>query len=107
LHVLIGVICTENFFVGMESTAFVAFLMGLCNHRYTAMQFALLSALATLGRIFAGPIGALIVDYGSWTYFYWVSFLIAMPALWLLWYQQHSLGKASEFRQPSILNLDS
>lgn len=92
LYTLIFVVCAENLFVGMESTAFIAFLMGLCHHRYTAMQFALLSALATFGRIIAGPIGAVVVDYSSWTYFYTLSFLIALPSLVLLWYQQNSFS---------------
>lgn len=95
LHALTAVVSAENFFVGMESAAFVAFLMSLCNHRYTAMQFAFLSALATVGRIFAGPIGALIVEHGSWVYFYVISFLIAIPALLLLWRQQHKFIFAS------------
>lgn len=96
LHALILVISADNFFVGLESAAFVAFLMGLCNHRYTAMQFALLSAIATVGRIFAGPIGALIVDYSNWVYFYLMSFLIAIPALILLWRQQHNFSVAND-----------
>lgn len=96
LHALITVISADNFFVGLESAAFVAFLMSLCNHRYTAMQFALLSALGTVGRIFAGPIGALIVEYSNWRIFYGISFLIAIPALMLLWWQQHKFNFANE-----------
>lgn len=88
ITLLISAISAENFFAGMEAAAFVAFLMSLCNHKYTAMQFALLSALATVGRVVAGPIGALIVMHSNWADLYLWSFAIAIPALVLLWSQR-------------------
>ena len=53
---MIFTIAFENLAGGMGTAAFVAFLMALCNQRYTATQFALLSALASLGRVFVGPL---------------------------------------------------
>lgn len=88
IHLLIGMVSIENFFAGMESVAFVAFLMSLCNHNYTAMQFALLSALGTIGRIVVGPIGALIVLHSNWANLYFWSFAISLPSLMLLWKQR-------------------
>lgn len=85
LSLLVAAISFENFFAGMEAAAFVAFLMAICNHRYTATQFALLSALATLGRVFMGPLGAMIIIHSSWSVFYLVSFLMIIPALAILW----------------------
>jgi len=40
---------------GMGTAAFVALLMALCDHRFTATQYALLSALASFGRVYVGP----------------------------------------------------
>ena len=40
----------------MGTAAFVAFLMSLCNQRFTATQFALLSAFASVGRVWVGPL---------------------------------------------------
>jgi len=93
LTLLISVISAENFFAGMEASAFVAFLMSLCNHKYTAMQFALFSALATVGRVIAGPIGALIVMHSNWAHLYFWSFVIALPALTLLWTQRRKFER--------------
>ena len=82
------VIALENLAGGMGTAAFVALLMMLCNHRYTATQFALFTALSSLGRVFVGPPSGQIVAMLGWTQFYFITFLIALPGLMLLWYLQ-------------------
>lgn len=78
------VIGMENFAGGMGTAAFVALLMALCNHRYTATQFALLSALAAIGRVFVGPPAGHLIAWVGWTQFYFITFLVALPGLVLL-----------------------
>ncbi len=46
----------ENLCGGMGTAAFVALLMTLCNKSFSATQFALLSALSAVGRVYVGPI---------------------------------------------------
>lgn len=75
----------EYFFSGMASVAFVVFLMDLCDRRYTATQYALFSAVATIGRIFIGPVSAWIVNHVGWVEFYIWSTVIGFPALAILW----------------------
>jgi PAT family beta-lactamase induction signal transducer AmpG len=87
------VIALENLAGGMGTAAFVALLMALCNHRYTATQFALLSALASLGRVFVGPPSGELVAMFGWTYFYFITFLTALPGLVLLWYLRSVLDE--------------
>ena len=82
---MIFTIAFENLAGGMGTAAFVAFLMVLCNHNYTATQFALLSALASLGRVFVGPLSGVLVDGMGWTVFFFSTFLFALPGLVLLW----------------------
>ena len=82
---MIFTIAFENLAGGMGTAAFVAFLMILCNHSYTATQFALLSALASLGRVFVGPLSGVLVDGMGWTIFFFTTFLFALPGLVLLW----------------------
>ena len=82
---MIFTIAFENLAGGMGTAAFVAFLMVLCNHNYTATQFALLSALASLGRVFVGPLSGVLVDGMGWTAFFFSTFLFALPGLVLLW----------------------
>ncbi|MCX5723817.1 MAG: MFS transporter [Nitrospirae bacterium] len=78
-------ILVENVTGGMGTAAFVALIMSLCNHRYTATQFALLSSLEALGRVFSGRPSADLVELVGWAQFFFWSFLIALPGIWLVW----------------------
>ncbi len=74
----------ENLAGGMGTAAFVALLMALCNHRYTATQYALLSALAAVGRVYVGPASGYVVEAVGWASFFFITFLAALPGLALL-----------------------
>jgi len=79
----------ENLCGGMGTAAFVALLMGLCNHRFTATQFALLSALSAVGRTYlAGPLTPPLVQAVGWPAFFLLTVLIALPGLALLWWRR-------------------
>lgn len=69
---------------GLGTAAFLAFLMSLCDHRYTATQFALLSALSAVGRVFVGPFAGIMVAQMGWTLFYLGTFFFALPGLVVL-----------------------
>lgn len=71
----------ENFCSGLSTVAFMAFLMSLCHRRYTATQYALLSAIASLGRVFLGPIAGVMVQNIGWTHFFIASFLLCFPGI--------------------------
>ncbi len=74
----------ENFCSGLSTAAFLAFLMSLCNKRYTAGQFALLSAIASLGRVFLGPAAGVMVHEMGWVQFYIFAFGLSFPGLLIL-----------------------
>jgi PAT family beta-lactamase induction signal transducer AmpG len=74
----------ENLCGGLGTAAFVAFLMALTDRRYSAAQFALLSALAAVGRIYVGPVAAIVVEMIGWSAFYLLTVLTALPGLLLL-----------------------
>lgn len=76
----------ENLAGGMGTAAFVSLLMTMCNHRYTATQYALLSSLAAIGRIAISPTSGFLVESIGWAYFFFVTFLVAVPGLVLLWW---------------------
>ena len=76
----------ENITGGMGSTAFVAFVMALCNKRFTATQFALLSSLAVLGRVVISPTSGYIVTYVGWAVFFLFTVIAALPGWALLLY---------------------
>lgn len=83
---LVTTICIDNICNGMGTAALLAFLMSLCDKRYTATQFALLSALASIARVFMGPIGGEIVAHVGWTSFFAWSCVGCLPGLFILWW---------------------
>jgi MFS transporter, PAT family, beta-lactamase induction signal transducer AmpG len=82
----------ENVTGGMGTAAFVALVMSLCDHRYTATQFALLSSLEALGRVFSGRPSAEAVSLMGWGWFFFLSFLLALPGCWLVWHYRRQLN---------------
>jgi PAT family beta-lactamase induction signal transducer AmpG len=74
----------ENLAGGMGTAAFVALLMALCDARFSATQYALLSALAAIGRVYVGPASGYLVDASGWVVFFFFTFLAALPGLVLL-----------------------
>jgi PAT family beta-lactamase induction signal transducer AmpG len=81
---LLLVVAGENLSGGMGTAAFVAFLMSLCTQRFTATQFALLSAFASIGRVWVGPLAGVLAESIGWPTFFVVSTIAAVPALVLL-----------------------
>lgn len=80
------VVAFENLTGGMGTAAYIALLMGLCNNRFTATQYALLSSLMAVSRYITGaPTGYLVAAVG-WTTFFVICTLLAIPALLLLKY---------------------
>jgi PAT family beta-lactamase induction signal transducer AmpG len=88
---LVFAVAFENFSGGMGTAAFVSLLMAMCNHRYTATQYALLSSLAALGRIFIGPTSGFLVESVGWASFFFITALTALPGLGLLWWLRHEV----------------
>jgi len=82
---LLMVVAGENLSGGMGTAAFVAFLMSLTSQRYTATQYALLSAFAAVGRVWVGPLAGVLAESIGWPDFFLLSTVAAVPALWLLW----------------------
>ncbi len=74
----------ENLCGGMGTSAFVVLLMALCNRRFTATQYALLSALASIGRVFVGLPSGYVVEEVGWANFFFLTFLTALPGLIIL-----------------------
>ena len=82
---LLLAVVSENLTSGMGTAAFVAFLMSLTQRQFTATQFALLSAFASVGRVWVGPLAGVLAASIGWPSFFIVSALLAVPALVLLW----------------------
>jgi PAT family beta-lactamase induction signal transducer AmpG len=89
---LMFAVAFENMSGGMGTAAFVSLLMAMCNHKYTATQYALLSSLAALGRIFISPTSGYLVESIGWANFFLITFFVALPGLWLLWWLRDAIS---------------
>jgi len=81
LSLVIGV---ENFCGGMGTAAYIALMMGLCNTKFTATQYALLSSLMAVSRYITGAPTGYIADATGWIGFFAICTAAALPALLLL-----------------------
>ena len=81
-----GAIGFENFASGVGGVTVVAYFSALCDLRYTATQYALISAGASvIGRLITGTsAGALIQTFG-YVQFYLLTTLLALPGIVLFW----------------------
>ena len=81
----------ENFASGIGGVTVVAYLSALCNLRFTATQYALLSALASIaGRFLTGTTAGGLISAIGYVNFYLLTTLIALPGVFLYWYMIRS-----------------
>jgi PAT family beta-lactamase induction signal transducer AmpG len=83
-------ICAENFTSAIGTVIFVAYLSALCqNPLHTATQYALLTALAAVGRTYLSAGAGIVADKTGWPWFFVICVLVAIPSLMLLtWLQK-------------------
>ena len=74
----------DTFIGGMGQAAFVAFIVCQCSTNFSATQYALLSALSSVPRVFLGAVAGQVVPVIGWAHFFVLTFLCAMPGLALL-----------------------
>ena len=81
----------ENFTSGIGGVTVVAYLSALCNLRFTATQYALLSALASIaGRFLTGTTAGALIEAMGYVNFYLLTTAIAFPGVLLFWYMIRS-----------------
>ena len=90
----------ENLCGGMGTAAFVAFLMALTDARFSAAQFALLSALAAVGRVYVGPASGVLVEAFGWPTFFVMTVAAALPGVLLLWWLRSTIEGLSTAGRP-------
>ncbi|HEY7300897.1 MAG TPA: MFS transporter [Xanthobacteraceae bacterium] len=91
-------ITLENFTSAVGTVIFVAYLSALCrNPLHTAMQYALLTALAAVGRTFLSAKAGGIAQATGWVWFFVICAMLALPSLLLLvWLQRRGHFKQLE-----------
>ncbi|MCX9155984.1 MFS transporter [Niveibacterium sp. 24ML] len=82
---LLTVVAGENITGGMGTVAFVGLLMSLCSKHFSATHYALLSALAAVGRIYVSPLAGVLSLSIGWPAFFVLSILLAVPGVAMVW----------------------
>lgn len=81
---LMFAIAVENIVMGMVTSGFVAFLMVICDHRYTATQYALLTAIMAAGNSFAGGMSGALAERFDYPLFLVIAMLSGIPGILLI-----------------------
>lgn len=88
---LAGAIGFENIASGIGGVTVVAYFSALCDLRFTAAQYALISSAASVvGRLLNVAVAGNLVDSLGWVGFYWVTVVIALPGVALFWWMARS-----------------
>jgi len=81
-----GAIGFENFASGIGGVTVVAYFSALCDLRFTAAQYALISAAASIvGRFLTGTTAGALIEAFGYVDFYLLTTLAAFPGIILFW----------------------
>jgi PAT family beta-lactamase induction signal transducer AmpG len=81
---MVVAIVVENFAGGLVTAVFVAFMLSLCDKRFSATQYALLSSLMAFARDFIVAPSGSIADQTGWPTYFLLTMLAGIPAIVLL-----------------------
>ena len=84
LMMLYYLITCENIAGSLAAGVFIAYISIICDRRYIVTQVALLSSVAVLSRILITPLSGYLVDSVGWSWFYFISFLMGIPVLFMI-----------------------
>lgn len=81
----------ENFASGIGGVTVVAYLSALADLRFTATQYALLSAAASIiGRFVTGTTAGRLIEAMGYAPFYLFTAALALPGIWIFWAMSRS-----------------
>jgi MFS transporter, PAT family, beta-lactamase induction signal transducer AmpG len=81
----------ENFASGYGGVVVVAYFSALCDLRFTAAQYALISASASIvGRLLTGTTAGSLIEAMGYVNFYLLTTVLALPGIVLFWWMMRS-----------------
>ncbi len=99
----------ENFASGYGGVVVVAYFSALCDLRFTAAQYALISASASIvGRFLTGTTAGAMIEWMGYVNFYIVTTVAALPGIVLFWWMMRSglvdaaMGTAGSVRADDV-----
>jgi PAT family beta-lactamase induction signal transducer AmpG len=96
--IMVTAVVIEHVAGAMGNIALVALIMALCDVRYSAFQYALLSAIALLPRYSLGYPAGWIADHGGWYLYFVTSFALAVPGLAMVWLTRARIAALEQLR---------
>lgn len=93
---MVAAVVIEHVAGAMGNIALVALIMAMCDVRYSAFQYALLSSIALLPRYGLGYPAGWVADHAGWFAYYIVSFVVAMPGLLIVWLTRRKIEALDE-----------
>lgn len=76
----------ENLAGGIGTVVFVAYISNLCNVKYTATQYALLSSLSAIARTWFSSSSGWFSDQMNWVEFFAFSTMLAIPGIIMIYF---------------------
>ena len=89
--IMVAAVTIEHLAAAMGGIALVALIMALCDVRYSAFQYALLSVLALIPRYSLGYPAGWVADHGGWYVYYVMSFVLALPGLTMVYLSRRKI----------------
>ena len=86
----------ESLAIGLATSAFLSFLMKLCDKRFSATHYAFLSVLFGLGRSLAGVLSGYCAAGLGYPVFFFITFIIGLVPLLFIPWMKPALGGVSK-----------
>ena len=96
---MVASVAVEYLAGAMGTALLVAMIMSLVNKRFSATQFAVLSSIDSLGRVFVGPLAGNIQQFYGWPVLFFVSFIIGVIVSILIWLFRKQIMLMANLRQ--------
>lgn len=91
----------EHFTSGMRTSAFCAYQLSLCNPAFAATHVAILTSVASSGRIVFTPLSGWLAEILGWVDFFWMVVGAAVIPISLCAYMMHVNNQLTWFKKPS------
>lgn len=84
ITILVITVMSENIFSGMATTAYLTLISNQTDKRFTATQYAFLSSVVSIPKVFICTLTGYLAAYLGWRYFFLTCIAATIPSLVLI-----------------------